>query len=154
MRRASSQAGVKIVFVTTPTRYVASLSVLGKLSESPNRGELARVPRLSAGSVYQDRYLQPAVDSMQHLLIENGLYEAAVTPEIEMDPTGRQLFLKFQIRPGKRARYEAPDVEGNTRLSMDTILRATGWRIPIIHRWRGCHPAQDQERRSGDRQAV
>lgn len=131
-----SGSGVKIVFVTTPTRYVASMSVSGKLSESPNRGELARVPRLSTGGVYQDRLLQPAVDAMQHLLIENGLYDAAVTPEIEVDQTGRQVFLKFQIKAGKRARYELPIVDGNSKLSMNTILRATGWRIPIIHRWR------------------
>jgi outer membrane protein insertion porin family len=137
--RADAEAsgdGVKITFFTVPTRYVASMSVEGRLSESPSRGELARSPRLAAGHVYHDRNLKAAADSIQHLLISNGLYEAAVTPEIEMDPTGRQAFLQFQVRPGKRAKYETPDIHGDTKLSMNTVLRATGWRIPIIHRWR------------------
>ena len=137
--RADAEAsgdGVKIVFVTTPTRYIATLSVTGKVVDPPNRGELAKVPQLGVGDVFHDDDLKTAAAAMRKLLVSNGLYDGRVGPEIEMDPTGRQVFLKFVVHHGKRARYEMPEIHGDTKLPNNTIVRATGWRILFINRWR------------------
>ena len=50
--------------------------------------------------------------------------------------------LNITVKQGKRAKYETPVVEGACGLSEGTILRATGWRIPIVHRWRQVHGRQ------------
>ena len=72
---------------------------------------------------------------MKHLLDSNGLYEAKVTPAVERDDKAQQVFITFTIKEGKRAKYESPILEGNPNLPESTILRATGWRIPLIHWW-------------------
>jgi len=55
---------------------------------------------------------------------------------VERDVEAQQAFITFNIREGKRAKYEMPVVEGKSNLSDSAILRATGWRLPIIHLWR------------------
>ena len=38
--------------------------------------------------------------------------------------------------PARGAKYDKPVITGETKLSDETIIRATGWRIPLIHWWR------------------
>ena len=60
-----------------------------------------------------------------------------MTPTVERTQTTRsKSFLAFQIHEGKRAKYDTPTITGVTKLPDATILRATGWRFPIIHWWR------------------
>ena len=66
----------------------------------------------------------------------NGLYEAEVTPAVERSSSAQEVFITFQVKEGKRAKYDMLSIEGDTKLSNDTILRANGWRLPIIHWWR------------------
>ncbi|HWF11233.1 MAG TPA: BamA/TamA family outer membrane protein, partial [Bryobacteraceae bacterium] len=40
------------------------------------------------------------------------------------------------VHEPKRAKYEHPVIEGETLLPDAVILRASGWRLPIIHWWR------------------
>jgi outer membrane protein assembly complex protein YaeT len=104
--------------------------------EAPNRGQLTSAVNLSLGAPFHEEDVTHAVESMQHLLEANGLYEAEVTPSIERVDKAQQVFLTFRVKGGKRAKYSTPVVEGQSMLSDDTILRITGWRIPIIHLWR------------------
>jgi outer membrane protein assembly factor BamA len=128
--------GVRVIFVTTPARYLASVTIRGKIADPPNRGELAKVPQLIVGNTFHDEDLTAAVESMQKLLVANGLYEASVQPDIQVDPAGRQVFLRFRVRPRKRAQYEVPQIRGDTKLSDNTIIKATGWRVRFINRWK------------------
>jgi hypothetical protein len=43
---------------------------------------------------------------------------------------------RFGFMKAKRAKYDMPSITGVTKLPDATILRATGWRFPIIHWWR------------------
>jgi outer membrane protein insertion porin family len=107
----------------------------GKILIPPNRGQLASTSQLSLGAPFQDEDLTKAVEAMKHLLDSNGLYEAKVTPAVERDDKAQQVFITFTIKEGKRAKYESPVLEGNPSLPESTILRATGWRLPLIHWW-------------------
>ncbi len=73
---------------------------------------------------------------IHRLLQANGFYEAQVTPAVEQGDDAQQVFLTFQIHEGKRAKYDTPRITGVTKLPDATILRATGWRLPVIHWWR------------------
>jgi outer membrane protein assembly complex protein YaeT len=144
-----SGSGVIVRFVTAPTRYIASLTIDGKVADPPNRGELASLPRLTRGNVFRESDLAQAVAAIQKILVANGLYEARVTPDVKADPGGQQMFLSLTIQSGKRARYEMPVVHGDTSLSLDTIVRATGWRMRFIGRWRQVTQARSRNGLSG-----
>jgi outer membrane protein insertion porin family len=128
--------GVSVRFVTENTWFVGGVTVEGGVSIPPNRGQIASTAQLQLGAVFQEEDLTRAVAAIKHLLELNGLYQAQVTSSIERDPDAQQVFLTLRVKEGKRARYEAPVVEGDESLSDSTVARATGWRVPIIHWWR------------------
>lgn len=127
--------GVVVRFVTQPQSFVGGISVEGKISVPPSRGELEGNGQLNLGQPFRQEDVTRAVQSMTRLLKSNGLYEASVEPKIERSDNAQQVFITFQIKAGKRAKYEMPVIQGNGSLSVNTILRATGWRIPLIHIW-------------------
>ena len=133
--------GVRIIFAVKNTWFVGGVSVEGRVNQSPNRGQVLSAARFNLGAPFEDQDVTTAVSSIQRLLESNGFYEATVTPSIQRDSKAQQVFVTFTVKEHKRAKYETPVIHdetmaGETRLSNDTILRATGWRIPIIHWWR------------------
>jgi outer membrane protein insertion porin family len=131
-----SGTGVLLRFVTQNARFLGGISVEGKVVESPNRAQVDSAAQLSLGAPFQDEDVMPAVDRIHRLLQANGFYEAQITPKVERGDDAQQVFLTFQVHEGKRAKYEMPSITGVTKLPDATILRATGWRLPIIHWWR------------------
>jgi outer membrane protein assembly complex protein YaeT len=131
-----SANGVILTFVTKTRYFVGGVNVLGKIAAPPNPGELHSTTQFSIGTAFEESDIERAVDSMKKLFVSNGLYDAQITPSVERNPEAQQVFITFTVKGGKRAKYEQPEIQGNTLLSNDTILRATGWRIPIIHWWR------------------
>src|SRR6185436_15730459 len=116
-------------------------------------GELTSASQIQLGTRFRSEDITSAVDRIRELLQANGLYEAHVTQEAESMPSSRlslgyaeraleaapvseQVFVTFFVKAGKRAKYEQPVIHGETKLSDGAILRATGWRIPLIHWWR------------------
>ncbi len=128
---------------------MGGVNITGKISTSPNVGEVQSNTGFDLGTAFQDSDVARAVDSMKRLFTSNGLYDADITPSVERDPEAQQVFLTFHVTTGKRAKYEQPVIQGNTLLSNDTILRATGWRIPVIHMWRAVTDARTRGGVSG-----
>ncbi len=131
-----SNGGVAIRFVTKPRWFVGGVLVDGKVMTDPNRAQVANAAQFSLGAPFQDADVTRAADNIRRLLEANGLYVASVTPNVERDNDAQQVFITFQVKEGKRAKYEMPTIAGDTKLPDSTIIRATGWRIPIIHWWR------------------
>jgi len=132
----ASGDGVAIRFVTKNTWFVGGVTVQGKVVEPPNRGQIASTAQLVLGMPFQDDDVTHAVDNIKHLMESNGLYESNVKPTVERSSSAQEVFITLQVKDGKRAKYDMPAIEGDTKLSNDTILRVTGWRLPIIHWWR------------------
>ena len=128
--------GVIVRFVTTPSYFVGGISIEGKLNQPPNRGEVASASQLTLGAAFREEDLKRSLDRIKRLLTANGLYEAQITPDVERRDEARQVFVTFRIREGKRAKYEMPVIHGETKLSDGAIVRATGWRVTLIHWWR------------------
>jgi len=131
----ASGNGVAVRFVTETVWFVGGVSIEGKINNPPNRGQLHTSTQFALGTPFQEEDVGKAVESLNRLLKANGLYEAQVTPEVERSNEGQQVFITFTMKSGKRAKYETPVIQGNTILSNATILRATGWRVPLIHLW-------------------
>jgi outer membrane protein insertion porin family len=127
--------GVIVRFVTKNAWFLGGVSMEGKVLIPPNRGQLASTSQLSLGAPFQQEDLTKAVEGMKRLLDSNGLYEAKITSAVDRDDKAQQVFITFTIKEGRRAKYEAPVIQGNPNLPENTILRATGWRIPLIHWW-------------------
>jgi outer membrane protein insertion porin family len=131
-----SLGGVILHFVTKNTQFVDGVVVQGKVETPPSRGQAANAGQLTLGAPFHDEDLTQATDGIKKLLEANGLYQAQVTPSVERSGDGQQVFITFHVKEGKRAKYDMPVIHGDTKLPDNTILRATGWRLPVIHWWR------------------
>jgi outer membrane protein assembly complex protein YaeT len=131
-----SGAGVLVRFVIKLQWFVGGVNEKGRTQDPPKRAGIENAAQFTVGAPFQDQDVTDAVQSVTHLLDANGLYQTEVTPLVERDDNGQQVFVTFQIKEGKRAKYTTPEVQGETGLTDDTILRVTGWRVPIIHWWR------------------
>ena len=128
--------GVAVRFVTEPARFISGYTVTGGLNVPPNRGEITSTSQIQLGARFKQDDVNAAVTRIKGLFQDNGLYEAKVAPEVNLDSPAEQVFVTFNVKPGKRAKYEMPLIHGETRLSDSAIVHATGWRVPLIHWWR------------------
>ncbi len=135
-KRKPSGSAVVVRFVVKLNWFVGQVAVEGKVNAPPNKGQVRSTAQLSLGVPFHDTDVAAAVKSIQTLLQSNGLYNAQVTPDVRRDDQGQLVYLTFRLDDKKRAKYEMPVIKGATGLSDATLLRATGWRIPLIHWWR------------------
>lgn len=129
-------AGVAVRFVVKPRVFVEDVRFQGKIKTPPSEAELQSFVRLSPGSAFQGKNVDNAVASLDRLFNANGLYGTTVDPQVTHSAEGDQVFITFTLHEKKRAKYEHPEIAGMTLLPDSAILRASGWRLPIIHWWR------------------
>ncbi len=145
--KSADGAGVVLHFVTRLQEFVGGIGVEGKMLAPPDRGETRTTGQLTLGAPFREEDLTQAIDRMMRLFKANGLYDAAIEPKIDRPAPGspgdaQQVFITFQVKAGKRVRYGMPDIQGRGTLSDNTVLRATGWRWPLVHWWRGVTSAR------------
>jgi outer membrane protein insertion porin family len=128
--------GVLVRFRTELTWFFGGLTVEGKIPNPPSRTQIASTAELTLGTPFRDEDLIRVREAVVELFKSNGLYDAQVTPEVTRDGSAQQVFLTLRIAGQKRARYTDPVIQGETKLPNSTILKATGWQIPIVHWWR------------------
>ncbi|MGA8025933.1 MAG: POTRA domain-containing protein [Bryobacteraceae bacterium] len=131
-----SGGGVALRFVTQARRFIGHVGAVGKFNDPPTRAAIISDAQLNLGAPFDQDTLAMAQKTIQNELRENGLYEAQVGVATIEDPDTHQVTVRFLVDSGKRAKYQMPAITGDTKLSNETIVRATGWRIPLIHRWR------------------
>lgn len=131
-----SGSGVAIRFVTRPRRFIGHVGAQGQIKDPPNRAVIISDAQLTLGFPYDEETLVTARKTIEQELRRNGLYEEQVGVATVEDPLTHEMTIRFMVTAGKRARYEMPEVSGDTKLPTKTIVKATGWRVPLIHRWR------------------
>ncbi|MBV9156688.1 MAG: hypothetical protein JO097_10540, partial [Acidobacteriaceae bacterium] len=132
----ASGNGVAIRFITKARRFVGHVGAEGHIKDPPSRAVIISDSQLNLGAAFDPDTLATAQKNIEQELENNGLYEAQVGVATIEDPVTHQVTVRFLIQAGKRARYERPVITGDRKLSDETIIRATGWRVPLIHRWR------------------
>ncbi len=128
--------GVAITYITTPTLFVGHVGVKGKLSTPPNKSSLLSTAGFSLGDTFDEAALPEADQKLKDLFVKNGFYDADVHVNKETDPKSNLVSINIQVKTGKRARFEMPDLRGELKLPESTIVRATGWRVILIRRWK------------------
>ncbi len=131
-----SGSGVALRFITRAKRFVGHVGAQGAIKDPPSRAVIISDSQLQLGSPFDDDTLAAAKKNIEQELRQNGLYQAQVGVATIEDPDTHQVTVRFLVQSGKRAKYEIPEIKGDTKLPNETIIRATGWRIPLIHRWR------------------
>lgn len=128
--------GVTLRFITQARKFIGHLGARGKISDPPSRGVILGDAQLTLGTAFDAEALETARKNIEEEMHQNGLYQAHVGVATIEDPDTHQVTIRLLVDAGKRARYEMPAITGDTKLPNETIIRATGWRIPLIHRWR------------------
>jgi outer membrane protein assembly complex protein YaeT len=134
---AEQQAGgVAVRFVTVPQRFIGHVQARGKIKDPPNEAAILGDAQLTPGKPFDPKDVEEARQSIERELRLNGLFKGKVSATTIDDPLTHQVTIGFYVEAGKRAKYELPVISGDTKLPDRTIIAATGWRIPVIHRWR------------------
>src|ERR1700722_10654277 len=128
--------GVEVTYLTKPVPRVGHVEVKGKVKSPPNKSALLSSAGFSLGEAFDEAALPEADQRIKQLFVSNGFYDADGHVEKELDPNSQLVSINIQIDPGKRARFEMPEMHGELKLPEATILRATGWRVILIHRWK------------------
>ena len=131
-----SSGGVSVRFITVPRRFIGHVDARGKIKDPPNRAVVIGDAQLSLGQPFDASLVETARKNIEEEMRRNGLFKGQVTATTIEDPTNHQMTIGFVVNAGKRAKYDAPVITGDTKLPNDTIVAATGWRIRFIHRWR------------------
>lgn len=128
--------GVALTFITTPQRFIGHVGARGDIKDPPNRAVIIGNSQLYLGQPFDEDSLILARKNLEEQLRDNGLFRGHVGVSTIEDPVTHNMTIRFYVEAGKRARYEAPIIHGDAKLSNSTIIRATGWRWPLIHKWR------------------
>jgi outer membrane protein insertion porin family len=137
--------GVAVRFITRERRFLGHVETSGKISDPPSAAQIAAASQLGLGAPLQPELLTEAQQNIQRLFTSNGLYEAKFHLELSDDPQHEQTSVRIAIEPGIRARYAPPVIRGDTKLPDSTIVRATGWRTFLIHKWKKVTDALNQK---------
>ncbi len=131
-----SGEGVALTFITQPRRFIGHVGATGDIKDPPSRAVLIGYAQLYLGQPYDEDAVTMARKQLEEQLRDNGLFQGHVDVTTAEDPVTHQVTIRFLVQAGNRSRYEQPAIHGDTKLSDATILRATGWRWPLIHKWR------------------
>jgi outer membrane protein assembly complex protein YaeT len=149
-----SANGVIIRFITKPRRFLGHVGVEGKISDPPSRATIISDSQLVLGTPFDEQTLEAARQTIEQEMRQNGLYESTVGVSTIEDPLTHQMTVQFLVNAGRRARYETPVIRGDTKLPDETIIKATGWRWPLIHKWRQVTSALTDKGTDGIRKAY
>ena len=89
--------GVLIRFVTKNVVFVGGVSIEGKLMDAPSHGQAWQAANLPMGMAFREEDVTHAVESLQRLLKDNGLYEAQVTPATTPIGNAQLVSITFQV---------------------------------------------------------
>ena len=128
--------GVSLTFITKARRFIGHVGDTGDIKDPPSRAALIGDSQLYLGQPFDDEALVFARKSLEAQLHDNGLFNGRVGVATVEDPSTQNVTIRFIVEAGKRSRYERPIIRGDTKLPDSTIIRATGWRWPLIRKWR------------------
>jgi outer membrane protein assembly complex protein YaeT len=129
--------GVVVKFVTTANVFVGGVSVDG-VPEPPSRGQLVVATKLQLGTGYAPRDSTQAQEDLGDLLRRNGFYSSRIVSSIVRKPDTQEVLLKFDITPGRRARFDGATITGHPDRPTEKIVASTGWKPFFgLLPWRG-----------------
>jgi outer membrane protein insertion porin family len=135
--------GVGIRFITKNSWFIGGVVADEDFGEPPSAGQIVNASRLALGAPFDREQIPQAVENIRKLLDQNGYFGAKIEPDFEYDNVYQQVRIKFSVKAGKRASYEAPRISGDeTVLTAAEIARATRWHRFLLPGYRGITSAR------------
>jgi outer membrane protein assembly complex protein YaeT len=130
--------GLTVTFITKNSWFIGNVKATADFAEPPNAGQIVNASRLQLGDPFDMAQIAPAIENIHKLLVDDGYFDPTIEPEYEYDQAYQQIHVTFKVTTGKRARYETPEITGDTKvLEADAITKATHWRRFLLPGYRG-----------------
>ena len=132
--RADEHGGVILTISTQDTYFISGVSIDG-VAEPPTRGQLETASKLELGTRFAEGDVEQATENIEERLRANGLYQAKVTSHVDRDPATEEVFVRFHIDSGDRARFDGVNLTGDFKKPERNIIDDTHWRrgLWLIH---------------------
>lgn len=142
-----SPDGLILTFKTVPSYFLSQLLIEG-VPNPPNPAVLTSATRLELGAAVEDETdLPAAVEGLREVLRANGFMNPKIDYEIDHRASHQEVFLRFIVDPGERAKFVTPLFTGDPQKGPRSLLRTTGW----LRWWgvRGFQPATERRVQEG-----
>ena len=106
--------------------FLSGVNISGE-NDPPNRNQLVTAAKLELGALFQESYLDQAVNSMLDKLRLNGLYNANIQRRVNLRPETQEASVYFDIDSGDRAHFDGIEVIGQINRPKESVVRATQW---------------------------
>lgn len=116
----SNGGGVDLIFVNRANYFIGAVTVQGG-PQRPSDAQIVNSSRLELGQLFTPDKLTAAISNIQHLMQENGYYQATITHSEHPDPQTGQIAIKFVLRPGEPAHVGEIAVSGPALYSRGQI---------------------------------
>jgi outer membrane protein assembly factor BamA len=113
--------GVRLDFVAEENLYLNQVILRG-LIEPPSEASAAAAMQIQLGETYRKEKLDAAVQRLQDILQEEGLYQAKVAAETRIQEENHQIDVIVHVTPGMRAHVSAVQLTNNTEYPDAQIL--------------------------------
>src|SRR5262249_31848700 len=107
------EGGLQLDFVVKENLYFNQLTLRG-LKEPPSEASAAAAMQIQLGEAYRKEKLDAALERLQAILQEEGLYQAKVAAETIVHAETHQIDVIVHVTPGARARISAVHLTNST----------------------------------------
>lgn len=115
------EGGLRLDFVVKENLYFNQVILRG-LTEPPSEASAAAAMQIQLGDAYRREKLDAALERLQTILKEEGLYQAKVSAETALYEETHQVDVIVHVTPGARARVSAVKLTNNTEYPNVQIL--------------------------------
>ncbi|HWF09792.1 MAG TPA: POTRA domain-containing protein [Bryobacteraceae bacterium] len=130
--------GLAVTFITKNSWFIGNVSATVDFAEPPNGGQIVNASRLQLGDPFDMAQIPVALENIRKLLVDDGYFDPKVEPEYKYEAAYQQVHVTFRVTTGKRARYETPQISGDTTvLDPQAITKATHWHRFLLPGYRG-----------------
>jgi outer membrane protein insertion porin family len=114
------EGGLRLDFVVKENVYFNQVILRG-LAEPPSEASAAAAMQIQLGEAYRKEKLDAALERLQGILREEGLYQAKVAAETVIHAETHQIDVIVHVTPGARARVAAVELTNNTEYPNEQI---------------------------------
>ena len=116
----SSNGSVTLTFENRPNYFIGTVTVQGG-PQRPSDAQIVNASRLELGQLFTTDKLTAAINNIQHIMQENGYYQAAIMHSEQTNSATQQIAIAFTIHPGEQAHVGDIAVQGSAIYSRGQI---------------------------------
>ncbi len=118
---------VTLRFLTRGNWFIGDVEI-GSVPAPPTAGQLENAAGLALGSPFSPEAVARAVEGIREALRANGYFDPVIREHLAYRERSQQVDIRFQIEPGRRARFSAPVITGDLRRPPQELVRETKWK--------------------------